>query len=203
MAKETYRRFDPWRATPVTEESRETILASHYFNVDRVSFDSREIGHFERLVLHKNNGDSVGVIGLTDDGLIPLIEQYRIPVHRWTLEIPAGHAIHQGERPTDVAQRKLAQEVGYHTEHMTQFCRFINTPSYSTQYTALFFATGLTPATDAEEDEQLRSSVRYLTPEDAYKLVINGTILDAKSIIAIQRLYESPNHLIVDGPTGE
>ncbi|KFI65832.1 NUDIX domain-containing protein [Bifidobacterium cuniculi] len=202
MTKETYRRFDPWRATPVNEESRETVLASHYFNVDRVAFESREIGHFERLILHKNNGDSVGVIGLTADGRIPLIEQYRIPVHRWTLEIPAGHAIHPGERPMDVAQRKLAEEVGYRAGYLTQFCRFINTPSYSTQYTALFFANDLVPV-DQEGDDALLSSVRYFTPEEAYKLVVNGTILDAKSIIAIQRLYESPNHLIADTPATE
>lgn len=119
MSKATYRRFDPWRAAPVTEESRETILSGHYFDIDRTSFDSRDIGHFDRLIVHKNNGDSVGVIGLTDDGLIPLIEQYRIPVHRWTLEIPAGHAIKQGERPLDVAKRKFAEEVGYEAEHLT------------------------------------------------------------------------------------
>lgn len=198
MSKETYRRFDPWRAAPVVEESRQMVLGGHYFTVDQVSYDSRDIGHFDRYILHKNNGDSVGVIGLTDDGLIPLIEQYRVAVHRWTLEIPAGHAIRQGERPMEVAQRKLTEEVGYTAAHMTQFCRFINTPSYSTQYTALFFASGLTPASADEAPEDLRSSVRYFTPEEAYKMVINGTILDAKSIIAIQRVYESPNHMVQD-----
>ena len=29
-------------------------------------------------------------------------------------------------------------------------------------------------------------------------MVVNGTILDAKSIIAIQRVYESPNHMVQD-----
>lgn len=196
MTNETYRRFDPWRVAPVHEEARRTILENHYFNIDRVSLDSRELGSFERLIVHKNNGDSVGVIGLTPDGKIPLIEQYRVPVHRWTLEIPAGHATKPGERPHDVAQRKLAQEVGFHAEQLTQFCRFINTPSYSTQYTALFFATGLTPVDTPGEDDNIRSSVRFLTPEEAYKLVLNGTILDAKSVIAIERLYHSPNYMI-------
>ena len=78
MSKQTYRRFDPWRSTPIQEEARETIVGGHYFNIDRVSLTSPTVGHFERLILHKNNGDSVGVIGLTKDGRVPLIEQYRI-----------------------------------------------------------------------------------------------------------------------------
>ena len=180
MSKATYRRFDPWRAAPVTEESRETILSGHYFDIDRTSFDSRDIGHFDRLIVHKNNGDSVGVIGLTDDGLIPLIEQSRIPVHRWTLEIPAG----------------------YEAERLTQFCRFINTPSYSTQYTALFFASGLKAVHAGNDDDALMSSVRYFTPEEAFHMVKNGTILDAKSIIAIQRVYFAPNHMVGDEHLG-
>lgn len=34
MGKETYRRFDPWRAAPVVEESRKTVMGGHYFTVD-------------------------------------------------------------------------------------------------------------------------------------------------------------------------
>lgn len=159
------------------------------------------VGHFERLILHKNNGDSVGVIGLTKDGRVPLIEQYRIPVHRWTLEIPAGHAVDKGERPIDVAHRKLAEEVGYKAGVMTQFCRFINTPSYSTQHTALYFAYDLEPIDEREQyANEARAQVRFLTPQECYELVLNGTILDAKSIIAIQRLYMAPNHMIGVSP---
>ena len=167
MSKQTYRRFDPWRSTPIQEEARETIVGGHYFNIDRVSLTSPTVGHFERLILHKNNGDSVGVIGLTKDGRVPLIEQYRIPVHRWTLEIPAGHAVDKGERPIDVAHRKLAEEVGYKAGVMTQFCRFINTPSYSTQHTALYFAYDLEPIDEREQyANEARAQVRFLTPQE-------------------------------------
>ena len=42
--------------------------------------------------------------------------------------------------------------------------------------------------------------VRFLTRRQCYELVLNGTILDAKSIIAIQRLYMAPNHMIGVSP---
>ena len=131
MDSDTYRPFDPWRPTPVKEESRKQIVETHYFNVDRVAFSSAQVGQFERFILHENNGDTVGVLAVTADGKIPFVEQYRIPTHRWTLEIPAGHANAPSEQYLDVASRKLREEAGYEASKLTQFTRFINTPSFS------------------------------------------------------------------------
>lgn len=197
MSNETYRPFDPWRPSPVKEISRNQIVETHYFNIDHVTYESNQIGSFERYFVHENNGETVAVLALTEDGMIPLIEQYRIANHRWTLEIPAGHANNPSERPTDVAKRKLAEEAGFEAAHLTQFTRFMNTPSYSTQHTSLFFASGLTPATRQEiGPETPRSDVRMTSVADAYQMVLNGTILDAKSVIAILRLHSgSLDHL--------
>lgn len=92
MSNETYRQFDPWRPSPVKEISRRQIVETHYFNVDHVSYESNQIGSFERYFVQELNGDTVAVLAVTEDGMIPLVEQYRIANHRWTLEIPAGHA---------------------------------------------------------------------------------------------------------------
>ncbi|MFK3575455.1 NUDIX hydrolase [Bifidobacterium thermacidophilum] len=191
MSETTFRKFDPWRPAPVKEESRQQIMQSHYFNVDQVSFDSSKVGHFERFIVEENNGDTVGIIGLTDDGRIPLVEQYRLPTHRWTLEIPAGHAMDSNERPHDVAVRKLREEAGYEAKELVQVVRFINTPSFSTQHTAVFFATGLTAVERGElGPETPRPDVRLVTPEEASDMILNGTIIDAKTIIAVMRLRE-------------
>ncbi|KFI68756.1 NUDIX domain-containing protein [Bifidobacterium magnum] len=196
MNHKTYRHFDPWRSTSIKETMRETVVEDHHFNVDHVQFDSMDGGPFERMQLHKNNGDSVGVIGLTPEGLIPLVEQYRLPIHRWTLEIPAGHALEKDEQPLRVAQRKLLEEAGYEAEHFSEFARFVNTPSFSDQRTSLFFATGLHKAGDGGQVDVDRSHVRFYTPQEAHDMVLNGTIIDAKSIIAIGRLFASPHFLI-------
>ena len=186
----TYRRFDPWRTAPVTEVSRNQIVQTYYFNVDEVHLQSPGSGEFQRYVLHDNTGDTIGVLATTDDGRIPLVEQYRLASHRWTLEIPAGHAKDPAERPLAVAQRKLQEEAGYQAGHLTQFARFINTPSFSTQHTTLFAASGLTPVDRVQiGPESPRSDVRLFTPQEAYGLVLNGTIVDAKTVIAILRLH--------------
>lgn len=75
MSNETYRQFDPWRPSPVKEISRRQIVETHYFNVDHVSYESNQIGSFERYFVQENNGDTVAVLAVTDDGMIPLVEQ--------------------------------------------------------------------------------------------------------------------------------
>ena len=191
MDSDTYRPFDPWRPTPVKEESRKQIVETHYFNVDRVALSSAQVGQFERFIMHENNGDTVGVLAVTADGKIPFVEQYRIPTHRWTLEIPAGHANAPSEQYLDVASRKLREEAGYEASKLTQFTRFINTPSFSSQYTALYLATGLTEVDRSTiGPETPRSAVRLYTQQEAMEMVTNGTIVDAKTIIAILRLHE-------------
>lgn len=183
---ETYRKFDPWRVPPVQEESRKQILDAYYFNVEDVDLSAPNFGHFSRRILREKMGDTVAVLALTEDKMIPFVEQYRIPTHRWTLEIPAGHATSAEEKPAEIAARKLQEEAGLQASEMSQIYRFINTPSFSTQHTAIFLARGLSEVKrEAIGPESRRSSVRYISLDDAYDMVNNGTILDAKSIIAV------------------
>ena len=59
----------------------------------------------------------------------------------------------------------------------------------SAQHTAIFFATGLAPASRQEiGPETPRSDVRMVSVDDAYEMVVNGTIVDAKTMVAILRL---------------
>ena len=207
MNKKTYRRFDPWRPAPVREQSREQsreqLIDGHYFTVERVSLSSSTSSRFDRLILRENHGDTIGILAQTPDGSIPLVEQYRLPSHRWTLEIPAGHAHLDHEKPVDVALRKLRQEAGYDAGHISQFMRFLNTPSFSTQHTSLFYATDLSTVDRGEiGPESPRSNVRLVSPDDAYDMVIRGVVIDAKSIIAIMRLHEGLRHPQT-GPSAE
>lgn len=191
----TYRRFDPWRVAPVKEESRSQIVKTHYFNVDQVTLSSSKAGQFDRFVLQGNNGDGVGVLALTDDGRIPLVEQYRIPTHRWTLEIPGGHAKDPDESALDVAKRKLHEEAGYEATSFVQFARFLNMSSFAEYHTSLFFATHLTPVARGDfGPETPRPDVRLYTIDEAYEMAVNGTIVDAKTLIAILRLHSAPDH---------
>ena len=56
------------------------------------------------------------VIPLTDDGQVILVKQYRYPIGRITLEIPAGKLDAPDEDPLLCAERELSEETGYKAE---------------------------------------------------------------------------------------
>src|SRR5438067_8743553 len=62
---------------------------------------------------YEERADAVGVVPVTADGTVLLIRQYRYPLDRWCLEIPAGGMRdHPGATPDDVARIELREEVG-------------------------------------------------------------------------------------------
>lgn len=185
---ETFRPFDPWRVPPVHEDSREQILDSYYFQVDKVRLHAAKAGSFDRTIIHTKRGETVGIFAIGGDGKIPFIEQYRIPTHRWTLEIPAGHETTPNSDPMQTAHERLRAEAGLTAHNMRQIIRFINTPSYSTHYTSIFLATGLRDVSrELKGVDMRRSSIRWLTLDEAYNMVLSGSILDAKTVIAVLR----------------
>jgi len=56
--------------------------------------------------------DSAAAVPLLDDGRVVLVEQWRYPVGRGLLEIPAG-ILEAGEEPTEAMRRELTEETGY------------------------------------------------------------------------------------------
>ncbi len=61
------------------------------------------------VVLHKG---AAAVIPVDDKGRVAMVRQYRTPIERVTLEIPAGKLDYVGEDPFVCAQRELREETG-------------------------------------------------------------------------------------------
>ncbi len=57
-------------------------------------------------------GNYVAVLGLTVDGDVMLVRQYRPVVEAFTVELPSGH-VDAGETPEESARREFREETGY------------------------------------------------------------------------------------------
>jgi ADP-ribose pyrophosphatase len=86
------------------------------------------------------------VILAIDQGAVILVEQYRVPLGRLCLELPAGLIgdESEGEAVEAAAIRELEEETGYRAAHMTDLGFFYSSPGMASEGFTLLRAEGLT-----------------------------------------------------------
>jgi len=124
------------------------------------------------------------VLPILPDGKIILVRQYRYPVGCVTLEIPAGKLDAPDEDPLDCAKRELAEETGYHAEHIEKMTTIATTVGFSNEKIHIYSAEGLTPGKQSLDPDEFIHVVR-VPLDEAVEMAKDGRIIDAKSIVAI------------------
>jgi ADP-ribose pyrophosphatase len=94
----------------------------------------------------RTRGIHAAVILAVDDGHVLLVEQYRVPLGRNCLELPAGLVGDdvEGEAAETAAIRELEEETGYRAEAMTDLGRYYSSPGMVSEGFTLLRAEGLT-----------------------------------------------------------
>lgn len=125
---------------------------------------------------------AVAILAVLDDGRILLERQYRYPIARAVIEIPAGK-LNAGEDPLLCAQRELQEETGYTAKHWSKIRRIHPVISYSTEFIDIYLAEGLSPG-PARLDEEEFLDVFAAPLEELLNWVEMGKITDVKTIIS-------------------
>jgi ADP-ribose pyrophosphatase len=90
---------------------------------------------------------AVGIVAVTDDGRVVLVEQHRPPVDRNVIELPPGLSgdISGSEDETllEAAQRELLEETGYVASRWTELLNGYSPPGLTDESITLFLAEGL------------------------------------------------------------
>lgn len=138
------------------------------------------------IVEHTN---CVAIIPITKNGNILLVNQFRKPVGKELLEIPAG-GIDPGEDPESAVRRELCEEVGFSPNKVERIGGFYSAPGYSTEYLFLYLATDLVAnqlhAEDTDSITIIQASIDQIP-----NLITSGRIRDAKSIAGLLIFRES------------
>jgi len=125
---------------------------------------------------------AVAVVALLDDGRVLLERQYRYPIAKACIEIPAGK-LEIKEDPLLCAQRELAEETGYTAKKWSYIRRIHPVISYSTEFIDIYLAEGLVPgASHLDEEEFL--DVFAASLEQLIAWVEDGEITDVKTTIS-------------------
>ena len=138
---------------------------------------------FLRETIH--HPPSVVILPVTPEGKILLIRQYRHAVGRYIYEIPAGTS-EPNEPLLGCAKRELAEETGHTARRWRRLCEFYPAPGISTEWMALYVATGAIPrkeGTCMDDDEHI--DLQVTSPKKALQMVRTNQIVDAKSIIGL------------------
>ena len=87
------------------------------------------------------------IIAVDDEGHILLVEQFRVPLGRPCIELPAGlvgdHEGDEDEHSGEAANRELVEETGYRAARMEDLGEFWSSPGMVSESFSLFRAHGL------------------------------------------------------------
>lgn len=121
----------------IQESGPETLFASKWLTV-------RREGKWE-YVSRTGGINAAVILAIDDDRHVILVEQYRVPLGRKCVELPAGMVgdLDAGDTPLDAARRELEEETGYTCDAVEDLGFFHASPGMVTEGCTLVRARGL------------------------------------------------------------
>lgn len=132
------------------------------------------------------HGGAVAVIAILDDGRIVLVRQYRYPLAKVLLELPAGKR-DAGETTLQCAMRELLEETGYTASQWAWGGEIHNAAAYSTESIWLWFARGLV-AGDKRPDAGEFVETVLMSEAELDALDMQGALMDVKTLVGLHWL---------------
>ena len=118
-----------------------------------------------------------------ENGKVLFVEQYRYPVKKIILEIPAGK-LKPRQTPLACAKAELKEETGYTAKTIKKILTFNTSAAFADENLHIFYASGLKPGNPhLDEDEFV--NVKWISFDKVFKMIKKGKITDSKTIIAL------------------
>jgi ADP-ribose pyrophosphatase len=169
-------------------ENPETVVVSHEeiyngkivnLHVDHIRLASGS--HAIREVVHHPGG--VVAVPVLDDGRIILVRQFRYPLKKFILELPAGK-LDSNQSPSETIARELEEETGFTSRDITFEFAFYTTPGISDEVIHLFIARSLSEVPQQlQEGEHITVEPHSL--EECLEKIRSGEIADGKTVLGI------------------
>ena len=143
-------------------------------------------GHksFREVIL---NSGGVVIAAMKDLDTILMVKQFRYPLKRVNLELPAGK-LELGENPDEACKRELEEETGYRAKTWKSLGFINTTPGICTEKLYLYLASDLEFVGEHPDEGEIIKCFEYKL-SDIMNMIDAGEINDAKTICTIARAF--------------
>ncbi len=125
----------------------------------------------------------VAIVPIDNDGNVHMVRQYRYPLGRLCLELPAGK-LEYGEDHKECGLRELGEETGMEAGKFEYLGVFCPSPGFCQELIHIYLATDLKQGKiHLDEDEFLE--VEKYPLNDLIKMIHEGKIQDGKTVIGL------------------
>lgn len=138
-----------------------------------------------REVIRHSGG--VGIVALSENDEVFLVNQFRYPYKSELLEIPAGK-LNPGENPLECGKRELREETGATASEYTSLGRLLPSPGYTNEIIYMYLATGLSFGEMQLDDDEFLDVVK-MPLKKAVEMVMSDELADAKTQIALLKTW--------------
>ena len=143
-------------------------------------------GHksFREVVVHSGG---VVIAAMKDENTILLVKQYRYPLKKVNIELPAGK-LEIGENPDEACKRELEEETGYRAKYWKSIGYINTTPGICTEKLYLYLAKDIEFVGEHPDEGEIIKCCEYKLSE-VFNMIQTGEINDAKTICTLSRAF--------------
>ncbi|WP_076462266.1 NUDIX hydrolase [Limosilactobacillus caccae] len=165
--------------------SSKTVFHGHLIDVEVQQVVTPDGNVTQREIVR--HAPAIAILALTADNKMILEKQWRSPIAKTTLEIPAGKLDRRDDDSAiHAAKRELNEETRYEASKLTKISSFYTSVGCLDEYMTLYLATGLQPvATELPQDQDENLTLQTVSLKEALAMIDRGEIEDAKTIMAI------------------
>ena len=163
-----------------TVDSR-IVYEGPIFKIRKYEVEAVNGGTTYRDVLEHSGG--AVILAVKDDGMIPVVRQYRKTLDRIVTELPAGKR-DPGESSEETALRELREETGYTAKKIRYLTTMNPSVGYSQEMLDIFICRELT-AGETEFDSTEDIDMFECSADELYEMVLSNRIQDAKTALAV------------------
>ena len=136
--------------------------------------------------------DAVVILPFLDNDTIIIEKQFRFPVNRKLLELPAG-SIEKGEKREVAVKRELAEETGYSPKKVKFMFKAWNNPALMNYFEYYYLVWDLYKTKKNLDENEVITPIK-MKFNDAIEMVYNGKIKDTKTMLALM-FYKNMNKI--------